>query len=88
MTYKAVCNMNEVGVYFTLYEAIKDLWEAVKGGLAQKVISWQTLETACWVEEDGHYLFKDCDLRKNCTLSFVAKCLRCEESICTATLSS
>ena len=36
-------------------DAVKMLWDAVKRGVANKTIPYQLLETACWIEHNGHF---------------------------------
>jgi hypothetical protein len=56
--FRAVFEMNEVGIYPTLKEAIKALWDRIMEGIKNRtLVTYQVLETTCWIEDGGKHLF-------------------------------
>jgi hypothetical protein len=53
----ATYGMKTLGEYPTLKEAILALIQEVRKGLENRTLNYQLLESACWIERDGGYLY-------------------------------
>jgi len=47
--FTATYQLKEIGTFETLAKAFKVIYDAIK---AEKVLSWQILETTIWIKED------------------------------------